>query len=102
MGVAGILCIIASILWVVAGGLTLRLQERSEQVFRPVVAALGALQVDASVPSTQQVKQKTVSSDGTITTITTLTVNNPDGSKTVTETVETFPPIETSIEMVER
>ena len=96
IGVASILCKIALILWVIAGGLTLRMQERTGQEFRPAMAVPGA----ASVSSNQeQVKQKMINLNGTMTVITTLTVPYPDRIRTVKETTGISIPIEASIEV---
>jgi hypothetical protein len=89
---AGISCIIASILWVGAGCTTLALQTRLEP-FSNSPAAVNtdnAAEIQATPTTAEKVEvvTKTLSPDGILTTTTTTTITNPDGSKTVSETTE--------------
>jgi hypothetical protein len=101
IGTAGILCIFASILWCISGFATLALQKKPDpfsnapvpvisEIAVPTAAAAAAMEATAVG---QQVETKSVSPDGTLTTVHTTTITNADGSKTVTETTEVTPAV---------
>jgi hypothetical protein len=83
---AGIMCIVASLLWAGAGCATINLQTRLEPPFNSP-AATGI----PVTPTAAEVTTKTLGPDGTLTTTHTTTITNPDGSKTVSETTEVTP-----------
>jgi hypothetical protein len=90
---AGILCIIASILWVGAGCTTLALKKRPEPVLNsPALVNEGIATAIPVTPTAAEVTTKTLSPDGTITTTHTTTITNPDGSKNVSETTTEVAP----------
>ena len=90
---AGIMCIIASILWAISGCTTLALQKRPAPL-APIIretAVVAATATRTGTPGREEVVTKVVSPDGTLTTTHTTTISNPDGSKTVSETTEVTP-----------
>jgi hypothetical protein len=90
---AGILCIIASILWAGAGCTTLALKKRPDPVFNaPARVNEGHATAIPVTPIAAEVTTKTMSPDGTLTTTHTTTITNPDGSKSVSVTTTEVAP----------
>jgi hypothetical protein len=101
LGRDGIICICASLIWVIAAVSVMYLRPMADKdgIHHRVGAAtagVGATTNDANrprthsmVPGTEEVKiTETVSSDGTVSIVTTRSVYNANGTMTVTETRE--------------
>jgi hypothetical protein len=96
IGTAGILCIVASILWAGAGCAVLALQEKPEPVYNSSARVSTRVKAGEATaipvtPTAGEVTSKTLSPDGTLTTTHTITIANPDGSMTVSETTVVTP-----------
>jgi len=88
MRVDSILCIVAFLLWLLAGATILCLKEDEDMQPPPyqVPARVGS-NTESGITKTTTV-YRTPNPDGSTTKVTTTTVTNIDGSKTVTETKE--------------
>jgi hypothetical protein len=87
---AGIMCIIASILWAFSGCATLGLEKRPP-LPAPIIRETAIPATATPIGTPEELVTKVLSPDGTLTTTRTSTIANPDGSKTVTETTEVTP-----------
>jgi hypothetical protein len=102
IGFAGILCIVASVLWAGAGCATLASHKKPEPVLNSSARVKAGEATAILVPRTAgEVASTTLSPDGTLTTTHTTTIANLDGSMTVSSEFTAVTPRTTTSDPVE-
>jgi hypothetical protein len=90
---AGVIGIVASVFWFISAGLvllTLKRPRNADSSFR-IGYPLEAFAAQTE-PTTEREVRTVTNEDGSMTTVTRMTVTHPDGRKTVTETTEMAEP----------